>query len=313
MNVEVRWFIELPFDITCNNSFYNTRLTQYDFEFEEIKIKFKKDNDKEIVRSIIVSCNHEYNDDFYPSHKNLDYLDVFLQQVTLKAGLITQRFMDGISKATNNEPLIVFDGEDFSCKYEMNVSNGIMSGAGDNDRESCNINDEEMQKAISFTNRTNTHLDSAWYLLREIEVSYEMGKYELCFLNMAIMAELLVTSVLDNYLCGNGRFKSQYRNELITLYGHRPSFVNKYFRFGLSLVSNKVIESDVIDSVDFIYKVRDKIAHGNTLYTIQVLTDNCIDVSNIRDVVWNLYNDMIDVYNYFYELEEELNQLATDD
>lgn len=307
MNVEFKWFLDLPFDITCTNSFYNTKLSKYEFEFDDIKIKFRKEKESEVVKKIIVSCDGEYDDEFLPSHDYIEYLSEFSDEMTLKAGLVTQRFFDGISKATVDEVLSIFDGEDFSCEYQLNSSPGILSGGGGIDSKLCNVNDNEIEKAIAFTKRTNTYLDNAWYLLREVEVSYEMGKYELCFLNMAIMCELLVTSALDDYLCSNGRFKSQYKDKLIASYGERPSFADRYFKYGLTYVSDDVLDQEIIDAVDFVYKVRDKLAHGNILYEVPIIKDTGINVGNIRLYIWSLFNDMSLVYDYFVKIEGRID------
>lgn len=300
------WYIKLPFDITIENNFYNTRLTKFEFSIGDVSILLDKNENDNRISQIKVTTHNEYDSRYLPSYQYKKYLFEFTDLITLKAGIAVQRFFDGVSKFTNNDNPILFDGKDFTVNYRLEINPNIMSGSYSESRESYNLNDDKVSKIISFATRDRTVLDNAWYLLREAESSNDLGKYEISILNMAIMLELLVTATLDKFLNSKGRFKGEHGDNLKKEFDNRPSFADKYFVFGLRLITDVELSADIIESIDLIYKVRDKIAHGKKIYDIKIIKEKAIDETNIKNVMRNLLSKSIDTYNYFYDLNEEM-------
>jgi len=177
-----------------------------------------------------------------------------------------------------------------------------MSGNG-NTKKGCSFLDDEILNAsITFATKDKELIDNAWFLLREAEHLTEIGNYELALINMAIMIEFLITYKLKDIINDNGYFGTSYSDELKERYKN-PSFVDKYFRYGLGLIGNQRPSDELLETIDYIYKVRNKLAHGKQLYTIKFIKDNEITPYNIGEIWNDLLISVNEIYYFFRDFE----------
>ena len=134
----------------------------------------------------------------------------------------------------------------------------------------------------------------------------ELGKYEISIIYMAITTEMLVTSALAEFLDDNGNFSDNHKKEINNIYGNRPSFIEKYFEYGLALKTDKKMPEELIGYADFIYRVRNKLAHGRQIYDIDLIIECGINEYNIKSYWRDFHNQIIEVHNWFFDLNEEL-------
>lgn len=267
-----------------------------------MKIELLKNPETALIDKVKIQVTEEYDESFLPPFENLNYLSSFSNNLTYKAGTAIQRFFDGFSRHTDDVYHQIFDGEDFIMPYNYSIEPNLLSGSGNSANGHYYLDDEILNKSIQFANQKKDVLDNAWYLLRDAEHSMEMGKYEISIIYMAIMIEFLVISQLSDYLDDNGNYKEPHKTKIEQSYGRRPSFVDKHFRYGLPLITDNKLPEEVLISTDFIYRVRNKLAHGKPLFEIEVINDNNITELNIRDIWFDLINDTAQVYNFFYDI-----------
>ena len=138
-------------------------------------------------------------------------------------------------------------------------------------------------------------------MLRDAQHSLELGKYEISLITMGIMFELLVTLHLAKFN-DNSYFIKIQQDNIKEIYVNKPSFVPRYFKYVLNLITSKELNMDTLDAVDFIYKVRDKLTHGKNLYDIELIKESRINEYNIRDIWQSLIYYSNEVCDYFYSL-----------
>jgi hypothetical protein len=306
MKVKVTWIVDLPLKFLNRNNFKKTKLTKKSFSIKDVYVELITQSDTGIIDKVIIEFTEEYDENYLPSYDNMDYLMDFQDIVSYKAGTVIQDFLDGFSRSTNGEYYQIFDGEDIVTPYEFNVSPNILQGSGNTGNSQTYLDDDILNKSIDFANKKKTTIDISWYLLRDAEHAMELGKYEISIIYMAITIEMLVTSALSDFLDDNGSFSDHHKKEITDMYGSRPSFIEKYFEYGLALKADKKMPKDLIDYVDFIYRVRNKLAHGRQIYDIDLIIENGINEYNIRDYWHDLHNKAIEVHNWFFDLNEDL-------
>lgn len=306
MKVQAIFTVELPLRFCIGDDFKKTLLTQFRFSIDDIHFELVKNLDKNTIEKVIIRLNSDYDDIFLPSYTHIEYLSQFQRTITYKASSTLQKFLDGFSKHKNtNNYYRVFDGEDFTTPYKVEVRPNIMSGnSNGNSKRGCSyLDDEKLNASITFATKDKDLIDNAWFLLREAEHLTEIGNYELALINMSIMIEFLVTSKLTDFINDNGYFRSSYSDELEKRYGKRPSFVERYFLYGLSLLGNQGPSDELLETIDYIYKIRDKLAHGKQLYTIKLIRDNEITPYNIGEIWNNLLIDINEIYYFFRDFD----------
>ncbi|MBP8893768.1 MAG: hypothetical protein KBH09_15555 [Saprospiraceae bacterium] len=306
MKVKVNCIVDLPLKFLNRNDFKKAKLTKEDFYINDVYVKLITQSDTGIIDKVKIEFSEEYDENNLPSYEHMDYLSDFHGIVSFKAGTAMQDFLDGFSRSTNDEYYQIFDGEDFVTPYEFNVSPNILQGSGNTGNSQTYLDDDILNKSIDFANKKKNMLDIAWYLLRDAEHAMELGKYEISIIYMAITTEMLVTSALSEFLDDYGIFIDPYKKEINNIYGGRPSFVEKYFEYGLTLKTDKKMPEDLLGYVDFIYRIRNKLAHGRQIYDIDLIKENEINEYNIRDHWRDFHNKIIDVHNWFFDLNEDL-------
>jgi len=305
MKVQAIFNVELPLRFCIGNDFKKTPLTQFLFSIDDIHFELVKNVDKNIIEKVIVKLADDYDDNFLPSDTNYEYLQQFKRSITYKASSTLQKFLDGFSKSKNGSNYFqIFDGEDFITPYKVEISPNIMMGnSNGNCKRGCSyLDDETFNASITFATKEKELIDNAWFMLREAEHLTEIGNYELALINMAIMIEFLITAKLTDFIDENGYFLSSYSAEFKKQY-KTPTFVEKYFLYGLSLLGDQKPSHDLLESIDYIYKVRSKLAHGKRLYTIKIINDNEITPYNIGDI-WNyLLINVNEIYYFFRDFD----------
>lgn len=304
MRITAIWVIDLPLTFHTGNRFKNTTLNIFNFRIDDIDIEFVKDKGE--IKKVKLKLHHEYDDDYLPSYKHIEYLSSFSDFITIKAGKTIQSFLDGFSKYSDDEYHQIFDGEDFITNYKLTIEPNILSGSGSDNKRCYYLDDEILIKAIEFASKDKSVFDNVWYLLRDAEHNMELGKYEISLINMAISIELLVTYSLRHILGNKGIFDNTHKQKIVAIYGRGASFVDKYFRYGIPLVTDSVLEEDILGSIDFIYKLRNKLAHGKNFYDIKIVRENNIDEYNVRAIWFDLLSVSTDVYNYFIDINSKI-------
>ena len=193
-----------------------------------------KQSNTDIIDKVIIELAEDYDENYLPSYDNMNYLMDFRDIVSYKAGTAIQDFLDGFSRSTNDEYYQIFDGEDFVTPYEFNVSPNILQGSGNTGNSQTYLDDDILKKSLDFANKKKNTLDISWYLLRDAEHAMELGKYEISIIYMAITLEMLGTSALSDFLDDNGNFSDHHKKEITNMYGSRPSFMEKYFEYGIN-------------------------------------------------------------------------------
>lgn len=304
MRISTSWIVDLPLNFAIGNGFKQTELNRFIFAINDVNIELLKNQEKQNIDRAKIELIDEYDEAYMPMNEHLEKYSSFLDHITFKAGSALQGFLDGFSKHTNNRYYQVFDGEQFITNHSFSIFSGT-STRKRNRLRSPYLDDETIKKSIDFACRKKNVLDYAWYMLRDAEHSADLGKYEMSIIYMATTIELLVTSALSNYLDENGEFKKIHKKKIESLYGKKTSFVNRYFDYGLTLITDKKLEDGIIEGINFIYRLRNRLAHGKLFLDIDLIKENGIDVYNIRNYCNQLIICIDEVYNFFYELNEE--------
>lgn len=307
MKIDGIWIVELPIKLNIGNKFKSTPLTQFCFELDNIKYELLKNKDKNYIDKLKISFSEEYDDKYAYLEGYNEYLDDFIDRISYRISKIAQRFMDGFSKAIHGEYYQIWDGKDFATNYEFQISPGILSGGFSqgiiSSDDIYNFDDDIFNKSIAFTLKDNGVLDNAWFFYRDAEHMADIGRFDLSILNMAMMFEFLVKYILRDYLDENGRYiDDTHRENIKSLFGKSATFKERYFDYGLHLVTTQLLPKSLLDSIDFIYKVRNKLAHGKRLEEINYIKEVGIEEYKIKDFFHDLLNDTVEVYNYFFDL-----------
>lgn len=302
MKAIATWVVDLPIRFSTSNEIKRTSLSKLSYNINNVDVDLLINPKTQLVEKVKIQISEEYDESFLPSYKNIEYLSDFSNSLTYKAGSAIQSFLDGFSKHTDDKYHHIFDGEDFITPYRFSIQPNILSGSGNNGNSYYFLDDEIINKSIEFANKKKNIMDNAWYLIRDAEHSMEIGKYEISIVYMAIMLEFLVASHLSLYLKEDGTYKQPHKTKIEKIYGKRPSFANRHFKYGVSLITDHKLPDDIILSVDFIYKMRNKIAHGTPLYEIDIVNENNIKEFNIRYIWFDLINDITEVYNFFNDI-----------
>lgn len=309
MRTHSTWEVFLPLNFFVGNKFKKAPLSQFVFEIDGVRIELlRKEADETMINRLRIDLYQEYDERYLPSHEHHEYLSNFINLVTSRAGVATQKFLDGFSRNTTDEEHKIFDGDDFLTRYKFRIEPHIASGSGNNRGRAYNLDDKILTKSINFAKKQKGVLDNSWYLIRDAGHSIELGKYEISLIYMAIVSEFLIKSALSRYLNNNGYFKSPHHEENVkNLFGENASFADRYYLYGLTLLTNKKLPHEVLEYIDFIYKIRNKLAHGKQLFEINLLKQNGINESNIRGYLYDFLNNVTEVHNFLFDLNCELN------
>jgi|GEM_PF-2284380 len=309
MKVKGVWIVDLPLTFNIGNSFYDTELTNFMFEINEAKCELIKDINGKYLDKIKVSVTDSYDDDCLPSYEHTEYLMEFTKQMSHKVSSSVQLFLDGFTYSYRHVPYRIFDGEDFITPYKFSIEPGIASGASDGDRMERGVNFDNhcLHKSVYFANKDKDYLDTAWSILNDIEYYLDIGKYKVAIISMATMVEMLIKTTLKEFLNSNGKYKKTINTSKLKNTkkpGDRPSFADKYYRFGLGLLSEK-IDEDLADWVDVIYSMRNDIAHGSLLSETSFFIEENVNPHDYYNYLHHMRNVSVEVYNFFSDLKHK--------
>jgi hypothetical protein len=304
MRVKGTWVVYLPFTFLKGNSSKQTSLTNLEFQIHSLDCELLMKKDTNVIDRIKVIIEDEYDEQYLPSYEHMEYLTEFENNMQFKVCNAIQDFVDGFSNHTDYIYFRVFDGNSFTTKHEFRIEPNICNGDDDgNDFDNgLDFDDEALNGSIAFANKEKNYLDLAWYYLRDAEHFIDVGKYEIAIINMAIMLEFLINTKLKDYLDDKGSYKDQIHKDYIkNNYCNNgwPSFADKCYRYGLTIVDGKTFDEEILETIDIIYKTRDKIAHGKKLKDTPFMKTNKIKAKDYYTFSLNLKVDCDLIYNYF--------------
>jgi len=276
-------------------------LDKLSFNIRDVQIELLINESTNIIDKVKISLNEEGEDAYFSEHEDINYLSNFYNNIIFRAGTTTQNFLDSFSKQINKKDFQIFNGEDFTTIYGFESTPPIMISSSNESNRYLYINDNEVNYTVKFYTKGDNIIDHVYYLLKDAQHSLELGKYEISLITMGIMFELLVTLHLAKFT-DNSCFNEIHQDNTEEIYVNKPSFVPRYFKYGLTLITSKELNMDTLDAVDFIYKVRDKLTHGEELYDIQLIKESGITEYNIRDIWQRLIYYSNEVCDYFYRL-----------
>lgn len=283
MRVKAVWVVSLPFIFKWEEDLG----TDLKYKIEEVNIKLIE-RDK-VINKAEITLYHEYEG---------GYLGDFDDEISLRAGRAFQLFMDGYFHSTNGIFYQIFDGEDFLIPYTLKTIPNLYAAKESQNTKIFHLNNDILSKSVVFANKEKDVFDNAWYLICDAENNVDLGKYDIALLVMAITLEYMIKSLLGHDLLNSdGSFREVYKQELEVQYGERRiSFSDRYYRYGLSKLS-KCLEEGLLKDIDFIFKVRNKLAHGVQLFDISLLIEKSINQYNIRMCLEDLIDSVRIIYN----------------
>lgn len=301
MNVTWTWVICLPFKIKLKEP----KAEELNFKIHDIDCQLLVNHDTGLIDRIRIEIESEYSDDQLPAHEHLDYMSDIQDRMIFRVSGTIQDFVDGFSKMTDSTYYQIFDGEDFITSYEFWTSPRICNGGYNADGHEHFLGDiDVLRKSAEYANKEKGYIDNAWHLLRVSEHFIDVGNFEMAIINMATMLEYLVKVPLSKYLDNDGYFKGKKHKDIITAkygQGRRPSFVDKFYKYGLSLITKVKLDSQTLKIVDEIYRTRDKIAHGKRLSETPLIRMYHIEPNEYKDFLEDLYESCVDVYDFFHK------------
>jgi len=295
------WILEeFPF-VLSTEKLYISKFSIYDVSFEFIK------NDVGIISGLKIQSKENFDDKYIPIEKAFhEYNEEYYHRSVFRVGKITQDFFKGISREINEYCHPVFDGDDFTLKYTFEMEPQFIHGDYSKTVFPCFFDDKMFEHALQYISKEKDAFDIARLVIRDVQYYNDIGKYEMSILNQAILIEMLVKNRLSQYLDENDdtKFKDEnIQSKLKDKYGSRPSFAVKYIVFGLQeLEGLKLPDSFELEYIDLIYKIRNKIAHGISLYEIPIIKQNKISIENIRNYIHVCQNSCVELFNFLYDL-----------
>jgi len=274
MKVHGTWIIDLPIHLIIDNN--SIDCISHEININDARCELIKNDETNYIDKIKVTVEDEYSDQFLPSYKNIDYLYEFDKKIIIKAGKTAQEFLDRLTRINDSlKYYLIFNGKEFVTKYKLNISPDILIGTFDEiDIDEEHIDFKTLKEIETYRN-SSTNL--AWLYLRDAKYFNDIGKHEMCIINMAIMLEFLIKDKLRNFLNGKGRYNKKHEQELIELYGKNPPFVDKYYKYGLSLLTSMKLDDELLETINAIYITRNDLAHGKRLEKTSLVNENCIN------------------------------------
>lgn len=288
---EITYKIYLPFYFGVGNSFLNTKLTIKEFKIDDVFIRLTLDEKGDKEKSFLFATTQiDDNQD-----------DIF-DKADVKIGKAVQSFFDGLSKAISNAGFFnIFNGDTFLVKYEVFFRGWHTLNPYNDSNNGFALDDEIVSKAIEYANSKNRFIKQAYCFLKEAEYFVDIGRFSSAVIQFAIMTEYLINHVLSNknIINKDGKLKSHYNEECEEEYkkiaNGRPPFVFQKYVYGLSKLEMK-LDDDIIESIDIIYKLRNKLAHGHN--TIEAFELCRITYEDEEVTEYNIYNFMVFITNY---------------
>lgn len=296
MKIQATWIVNLPLKIATGNQFKKLNLNNLSFSIRDVEIQLLINICTNIVDRVEIKLEEEFKEAYLLSPENTNYLSEFYKNIINRAGTAIQSFLDGFSKYTNDEYYPIFNGKDFTTVFGFETTPPIMVSSRNESNRHLYLEDDKLNYTVKFATKNKNTIDAKWYL-RVAEHSFEQEKYEISLITMASMFDLLVSSHLAKFFDDKGDFAKVNQGNV-----NNPSFVQRYFKYGLTLITSKELNIDTLDAVDFIYKVEDKLVHGKNLYDIQLIKERGINEYNIRDTWQALIYYSNEVYDYFYNI-----------
>lgn len=296
---KVTYKINIPFQFTIGNKFYGTHLTIKEFNIKDVNIKMFLDESED--KEYLIATTNISEDGVHDLEEIADK----------KVGTAVQSFFDGISKALSNAAFFsVYNGDKFTIPYEW-YCDGLRITTPLNDRnKGYNLDDNIINVAIEFANLNNEYLKQAFLYLNEGEYLVDIGRYSNAIIQFAVMTEYLINYQLERkgminksgYLIGT--YKDNCCKEWEAHGGKdKPSFVFSKYIYGLSNF-NLRIEDELTSSIDDVYRLRNKLAHGHRIFEAFnkckiEYDDEAINQYNIWDWMMYMSDSMTGVYNFF--------------
>lgn len=300
---QVTYKIYIPFQFIIGNAFYKTNLTISEFDINDVHVKMQLDGNGDKEKSYLVAITSVKEDGIH-----------FLEDIAdVKIGNTIQSFFDGISKALSNAAFFnVYNGNEFVVEYEMYYEGrGSKTPYRDNNK-GYYLDDDLVNKAITFANSENEFLRQAFLYLKEGEYLVDIGRFSNAIIQFAVMIEYLINYQLKkhNLLDNNGNYIEPFKSECNDMWkklGNRygVSFSFSRYVYGFSKLNLKM-DHVLVDTIDSIYRLRNKLAHGYSLFDAFEICDTTYGTEklspyNVWDCMMVISNYMTDVYNFFVD------------
>ena len=310
------WNISLPFKFQYTDNITDIKtILINEISFHPIS---NKDN---IIESIIA----EYEVDL-PEHIKQtenpkefplsDIIDLYYQYVH-PVGIALQNFADSFSINTDDTVYTLFNGNDITVEYKMVIKNpNLFNSSYEPHIFTFPIDKNKLDKIIIDANiKERTFKDNIIHMLRYADHFHELGNFEMCIMNLSMASESFITSILykKGILDSNYNFKNHYKDLIKKEYGslRNATFTEKHYDFGLNEIYKvKLIDKDPEwhNSLNWIYDLRNTIAHGDSLYNNSHIKEFNIKYENMNGILLTMKNHLISVFNWIDNIIDNKNE-----
>lgn len=298
--------IYIPFQYGVGNKFYNTQLTTREFTIDGIDMILNLDESHIVEKCFIQATT------FVNEIEGVELIDV----ADMKVGSAVQSFFDGLSKGLNNAAFFdVFNGDEFYVNYDVSCNGSTVKNKNGQRNHGYSIDDNLVGKALLYATKKEPFMKQAFLYLNEGEYFVDVGRFSSAIIHYAIMVEYLVNHLLRtrSMLDGGDKLKGSSQKECSDEYiatgkSGKPSFSYQKYFFGLNKIGYP-IQDDLLEAVDEVYRLRNKIAHGYNILEAFSRTsikfgDDNINEYNLFDYMARLADEMTGIYNFFSDILE---------
>ena len=292
--------IYIPFEFVVNNDL--RKLTINEFHIQDVHIKLHFDSNKTPENCYILASTKVEENDYFR----------MINTTEIKIGKLIQSFFDGLSYALSNAAFFnIFNHDDFAVKYEIHYKGDISIIPYTDENKGLLLYDELVIKAINYANSNDEYIKRAFCYMKEGEYFSSIGRYNNSLIQFAVALEYLINYQLkiNDLLDSNGNYCDKLYEECKKTFYEtyrenvKIPFAYLKYEFGLNKLGFKM-DKELIATVDLVYKLRNKLAHGYNLYEAFDMLDikynyEKIDELNIYDYMIHIVSNLTEIFNFF--------------
>ena len=300
----IRYKVYIPFEFDLRKiSKGDTLEKEFDIDGVHIQLVLNKNTKEEdcyIFASTEVDANASFDDE---------------ELAEVKIGNAVQLFFDGLSKTYNNNAFFnVFNGEEFIVRHECYLRGCVKKSPARKNYTGMKLDNEYIEQAVCHAKSNDECLKQTFFYMKEGEYLIDIGRYNGAIIQFAVMLEYFINKKLreKGFLKNDDRFKPKYLNECKKTFeaknpnvnGKMPFSFAKYV-YGLSFLGI-TLDEGLVQSIDEIYTLRNKLAHGYDIFEACGLLGIKFDNEAIAPKnVWTYVICIVSCINEVYELIEE--------